>query len=289
MRRILAVLLAVSASMLTGCDATDSLGPNEPNLRSGRSIDAVTRNTVVSGDGTSKALAEGGLAQQDWGYYECHEYPDPPPPEVTFGKVRRPLAGQSPRPSQGDLRSDTWECHWVPDWEMGPGDPPPQGGGNYIEPPDMEEDPYYATNGSLWYDVVDGSAMGVPNCSLPPQQLTPIERAWCAGEVPNSTYTPILNAAATAIIQRCAYLSTAWSRVQGNIRLFNQNLTFGGGSRKGDNWLLLSYEWADSDPQLGLVHELLHVLGYDHPPSNEGEVLAFRAREMQCSGGRQTV
>jgi len=126
-----------------------------------------------------------------------------------------------------------------------------------------------------------------PDCddyeNLPAQAQT-----WCDGDDPDSDELAVLNDAWESIEDRCPFLSSAWSAVQGNIRVWTfDGEDYGGAAAVGGSWMLLSRQWLDADPELALAHELLHVAGYHHRDAEARE--DFVAKEKQCSGGRSAL
>jgi hypothetical protein len=183
----------------------------------------------------------------------------------------------------------------VPDYggwnPAGPDDPSLEGGGYHPAPPSIEDDPHHALRGSLWYDDVFGPATQfVPDChNLAQREYHPAEATWCVfGEAPDSTYQAILQTAAANVLARCPDLTTAWNRVKDGIRLWHHGSEdYGGATRPGERWMLLSYAWVDADPELIVAHELVHHLQKFHRDPNHTS--AFIAKEKQCSGGRSAL
>lgn len=174
---------------------------------------------------------------------------------------------------------------WDP---AGPDDPPLVGGTYYPAPPSIEDDPHHALRGSLWYDDVYGPAtQSEPDCeNLDKYKDDSPERTWCVlGEAPDSAYMAIIEAAAAESLDRCEDLTTAWNRVKTGIRLWNHGgESYGGATRAGESWVLMSYGWVDADAELIVAHELVHHLQLYHSDPQQKNI--FITKEKDCSGGR---
>lgn len=183
-----------------------------------------------------------------------------------------------------------WYCHWDgPGDGGGGGDGSGGGGGGSGEP----EDPF-ASRGSLWHDELPGYAEGVPNCSTVTREENIREWVWCfASAAPDSLEFWFLEDTFSQIVQRCPHLADDWQRAKENLRLFKETVvsdSFGGTARPHDDWMLLSYGWFNSDRELGLAHELIHLDGSSHAgPVGSPERHDFANKERECSGGRSVI
>jgi hypothetical protein len=224
-------------------------------------------------DPVFNSAASSAVSSYDPGYYHCH-----------IGSS----GGGPGGPIMTALSASDSFCHWVPDysgWDpRGPHDPSLGGGGFYSAPLNIENDPYHSTRGSLWADAIYGLLeANEPRCDRI-NKLHPAEQAWCLGDQPDSATLQAINTAAAAVVQRCPQLTSAWNKVTDGIRLFHPTSDFGGGTRAGARWILISYGWANDEPELIVAHELLHHENLYHDTAADRE--AFKEQEITCSGGR---
>jgi hypothetical protein len=177
------------------------------------------------------------------------------------------------------------KSHYCDDDGSGGGPPPDDGGPGGGGGGSGDDGHTDSSMPSLVNDDYHDAHLGIapPDCTR--TNLQPQEVTWCgADQVPSPAYATILSQASDAIISRCPYLSEAWTRVQGNVRVWKwNNEPYGGAAARGGDWILLSEQWLDHDPQVALTHELLHVHGLSHEPDMKDD---FISRERECTGGR---
>lgn len=199
-----------------------------------------------------------------------------------------------PPPPGGGGGGDDWgdpscDPQWDECYDDGGGGGSGGGGdplGNCNVDHPTEECPNTPESPPLDTDDNDDLSVAPPDCTS--RNLEPEEVAWCQGDTLNTYYMNLLNGVFQQIADRCPFLGDDWTRVQGNIRLFQwEGESFGGAARAGGDWMLLSYQWIDADPELTLAHELLHLEGYRHGRvPGTSEWIQFINMERQCSGGR---
>lgn len=109
------------------------------------------------------------------------------------------------------------------------------------------------------------------------------EYVWCNGMTPSGTRLGNWAAALEATFAACPELQDDWDRSKENIRTFNyQGQSFGGGSPRNGDWMIIAEEWLSWNSRGALTHELLHLNGEKHQTSEEKT--AFIARENACGG-----
>lgn len=125
------------------------------------------------------------------------------------------------------------------------------------------------------------------------------EFIWCVSPEPDTAQAAILAHAWAAISSRCGAqpeISAAWARIQGFVRVFNADGSvvlpdeWWGASALFGDWLAIAEQALQTDPELYLSHELLHLAGESHRIELVGAegVESFKSWEETCSGGRSS-
>lgn len=125
-----------------------------------------------------------------------------------------------------------------------------------------------------------------PECEDEDAELDQREHEWCEGKYPHELEDGdawgVIDHYADRVIARCPQLADDWQRSRPNLKVFEYNAAehnfYGAAPRNGD-WMLLSKQSLQGDPEGALAHELLHLDGYREEDSN------FEWMVEQCSNG----